>query len=240
MVKFSIGTIIPENEGWVWSTESIGEAKPRQIFLKLAGANGVIDMSRVATGRLLYDDRTISVTFARFNRKPDNWMDDVQSLTNKIIQAFEMAQNNELTITTKGNPSMAYTAYAWNYSVSRDGIIQFITMNFTVKPANYYTYEKRAIIGHEQIELLQSEADNATMKITIRDVHVYDYDMTEVSKTVLIYDDGGVLVASGTPSDFQANPFVVDMESDVELQFTIGVSDLVGWTVDLRFVKEEI
>lgn len=240
MVKFSIGTIIPENEGWVWSTESISEAKPRQVFVKLACASGVVDMSRVAAGKLLYDDRTISVTFARFNRQPDYWLTEVQTLTNKITQAFESALNNELTIGTKTNPDMAYIAYAWDYSVSRDGIIQFVTINFKVKPLNLYAYTKTMTIAHDELELLQSEADNATMKITIRDVHVYNSSMVEVSKTVNIYDDGGYLVRSGTPAQFKTIPWEVDMSSDPYLQFQITVTDLNSWTVTMSFTKEEI
>ena len=240
MVKFSIGNIVPENEGWIWSTESISEAKPRQVFVKLACASGVVDMSRVAVGKLLYDDRAISVTFARFNRQPDYWLTEVQSLANKITQAFESAINNELTILTKTNPDMAYIAYAWDYSVSRDGIIQFLTINLKVKPVNLYAYTKTMTVAHDTLELLQSEADDATMKITIRDVHVYNSSMTEVSKTVNIYDDGGNLVKSGTSAQFRSSPWEVDMSSDPYLQFQITVTGQTGWTVTMNFTKEEI
>ena len=240
MVKFSIGTIIPENEGWVWSTESISEATPRKIFLKLAGANGVIDMSRVAAGRLLYDERNISVTFARFNRQPDYWLTEVQTLTNKITQAFETALENEVQIGTKTNPDMAYIAYAWDYSVSRDGIIQFLTINFKVKPVNLYAYTKTMTNAYDTLELLQDYADNTDMKIRISDVHVYNSSMTEVTKTIEVYDDDSNLVKSGTPFEFRSSPWVVDMSNDPYLQFQITVTGLASGTVVMNITKEEV
>lgn len=236
MIKFTIGTIIPENEGWVWSSETIGEPVPRNVFLKLAGVNGVIDMSRVAAGKLLYDGRDISVTFARFRRGADRWLETIQTLTDEITQLF--SQNNEITITTKTNPDVGYTAYAWNWKPSRDGIIQFLTLTFKVKPVNLLAFSEYVTIAHEELELSSSWADNTTQKITIREVHVYQGTTEYDSKVVTVYDDDDNVVYSGLPSDFQTTPWEIDMSVDEVQTFRISVADLAGWSVNFRWTKE--
>lgn len=132
MGKFIItdntNNVIPEDSGWVWCAEEISEPSPRYVFAKVAGANGLIDMSKSASGSLKYDDRTIKVTFARFKKGQDNWLGDVNTLITSL---------RALTTTIYVYPKTEmywYKIYGWDYSVSRDGIIQFLTITLKCAP----------------------------------------------------------------------------------------------------------
>jgi hypothetical protein len=130
-MKFKISSnIIPEDSGWTWCSENIGSPNARYIFAKVAGADGLIDLSRGASGALRYDDRTISVTFARFKKGQDDWMSNVDTLVDSIKSAFQYGSS----VIYPKTEMRYYTAYGWNYSVSRDGIIQFLTLNFRCAP----------------------------------------------------------------------------------------------------------
>jgi len=130
-MKFKISSnIIPEDSGWTWCSENIGSPNARYIFAKVAGADGLIDLSRGASGALRYDDRTISVTFARFKKGQDDWMSNVDTLVDSIKGAFQYGSS----VVYPKTEMKYYTAYGWNYSVSRDGIIQFLTLNFRCAP----------------------------------------------------------------------------------------------------------
>lgn len=130
-MKFKISSnIIPEDSGWTWCSESISSPNARYIFAKVAGADGLIDLSRGASGALRYDDRNISVTFARFKKGQDEWMADVDTLVDSIKSAFQYGSS----VVYPKTEMKYYTAYGWDYSVSRDGIIQFLTLNFRCAP----------------------------------------------------------------------------------------------------------
>lgn len=239
MVKFSIGSIIPENEGWIWSTENISQANPRYIHVKLACASGVVDMSRVAAGKVLYDSRQITVTFARFRKGADYWRSVIQELVNKITQAFN--NQKELTIQTKTNPDMAYRAYAFRYSVRREGIVQLITLSFDVQPVNYYSYSATANVGWSYVEFLRSQASDDTLKITAKDIVCRDSNNDVVYNAVIsIYDDNGQLVASRMSYEWAENPLVVDMAADSSRQYFVDVTGVVGWNVTVSWTKEEV
>lgn len=238
MVKFTIGTIVPENSGWVWSSEEISEPNPRYIHVKLACASGVVDMSRVAAGKVLYDARQIKVTFARFVHGVDYWKSGVQSLTNQITQALNI--NKTLNITTKTNPDMQYVAYSFRYSVSRDGIIQFLTMTFDVKPVNLHVYSETVNAGYDTVEFLQSEADDATLQIVCKGITCVDNNGDPApNANISIYDEDYALIATRTSAGWAANPLVVDLSSDSSLQYTVS-ADVAGWEVTLSWTKEEI
>ena len=229
---------MPENDGWVWSSETIGEANPRYIHVKLGAASGVVDLSRVAAGKLLYDSRQISVTFARFNHAIDYWRADIQTFTNRVIQAF--AGGAKVTIVTKTNPNMAYMAYAVRWSVSRDGIIQYITFTFDVDPANTYYYSRGANAGHQEVDFYKEEADDATLKIVCRDIVCYDSDNNIVNATISIYDDNGTLVGAKNAAGWEGDPLIVDMANDSVLEYTVSVTGVPGWSVLLAWTKEEL
>lgn len=239
MVKFSIGAIIPENDGWVWTTESISQPNPRYIHVKLACASGVVDMSRVAAGKVLYDARQISVTFARFRKGIDYWQSDIQGFVNSITQAFNLQK--ELTIQTKTNPDMAYVAYSFRYTVRREGIVQLINLIFDVKPINYYAYSATANLGHSEIEFLRSQASDDTLLITTTDIVCRDSDNNILPNAVIsIYDENGVLQGSHTRAEWIASPLVVDMNSELSREYFVDCGGLVGWSVTVSWIKEEI
>lgn len=133
--KITYGTtnIIPEDSGWVWSSENITEPTPRYKFVTLAGANGRVDLSKVASGSLLYDTRTITVTLARFKKGHDGWMTEADTLTDSIKTAFA---NGGVSVYPK-TENKGYGAYGFNWSISRDGIIQFLTLTFTCMPLGF-------------------------------------------------------------------------------------------------------
>lgn len=239
MVKFSIGSIIPENEGWIWSTENISQANPRYIHVKLACASGVVDMSRVAAGKVLYDSRQITVTFARFRKGADYWRSDVQDLTNKITQAFNSQKT--LTLQTKTNPDMAYIAYSFRYGVRREGIVQLITFTFDVQPVNYYAYSLTANLAYSYLEFLRSQADDDTLTITAKNIVCRDSNNDVVANAAIsIYDDNGILVGTHTSAEWFASPLVVDMSADATRNYFVDVAGVVGWSVTVSWTKEEI
>jgi len=137
MAKFAIqwngqyGQSVPEDSGWTWCSENIGSPNARYIFAKVAGADGLIDLSKGASGALRYDDRNISVTFARFKKGQDNWLGDVNTLVDAIKNGFATGLGVNIFPKTE---MKYYHAYSWDYSVSRDGIIQFLTLTFRCAP----------------------------------------------------------------------------------------------------------
>ena len=137
MAKFQLKwynnqSYIPENNGWIWSSESISAPAPRYNFVKLGGASGSVDMSKAASGSLLYDDREIRVTFARFKKGQDGWLDNVTAMDTSINTAF--TSGYDVKIYPKTESSVYYVAKGYTREVSRDGIIQFVTLTFRVKP----------------------------------------------------------------------------------------------------------
>ncbi len=136
MAKFKITynttNVIPEESGWVWCSESISAPSPRYKFVNLGGASGSVDMSKASSGSLLYDDREIKVTFARFKKGQDGWLDNVVALDNTLATAF--ASGATVYIFPKTESNIKYTAKAFTREVSRDGIIQFVTLTFRVSP----------------------------------------------------------------------------------------------------------
>lgn len=142
MAKFKItwgsGTsnqTIPEDNGWTWSSEQISEPIPRYFFAKVAGANGYVDLSKSASGSLLYDERTITVTFARFKKGQDAWRADADTLTDAIRTAFATTVSGVYVYPKTQNKG--YKAYGFNAEVSRDGIIQFVTLTFKCAPIGF-------------------------------------------------------------------------------------------------------
>ena len=136
MAKFKITynttNVIPEESGWVWCSESISAPSPRYKFVNLGGASGSVDMSKAASGSLLYDDREIRVTFARFKKGQDGWLDNVTAMDTSINTAF--TSGYDVKIYPKTESSVYYVAKGYTREVSRDGIIQFVTLTFRVKP----------------------------------------------------------------------------------------------------------
>lgn len=135
MAKFKItdltNNVVPEDSGWVWCSEDISEPSPRYIFAKVMGANGLVDMSAAASGALRYNDRTITVTFARFKKGQDNWLENVNSLVTSIKTIMGTVGQKYVFPKTE---MYRYEVYGWDYKVSRDGIIQFLTLTFKCAP----------------------------------------------------------------------------------------------------------
>ena len=243
-MKFTIGTtIVPEDMGWTWSTEKISAPQPRQIFVKLACADGVVDMSRVAAGKLLYDTRTIVVTFARFNHYNESWQSPVVDLTAWITEAFEQSPTHTLTIKTKTDYYKDFEAIGYKWDTSRDGIIQYITLTFTVKPKATYTFVEYATVAHEYVTFYPSQADNDTMKITIKDIKSIDLATgdPDPNAVISIYDEDQQLVASRTQAQWYSNPCVIAFSSidDPEKEYYI-VSSASNYRVELTWEKGEI
>ena len=242
-MKFTIGTIIPENYGWTWSTEKISAPQPRTTYVKLAGADGVVDMSRIAAGKLLYDMRTISVTFARFNHTNDTWMSPVVDLTTWITEAFEQSQTHSLTIKTKTDYYKDFEAIGYKWETSRDGIIQYLTLTFTVKPKATYKFVEYATVGHEYVYFYPSQADSDTMKIVIRDIKSIDLlsGDPDPDAVISVYDEDQTLVASRTQAQWAATPLEIAFSSidDPEKEYYI-VSSASAYRVELTWEKGEI
>ena len=123
---------VPENNGWTWTSETISAPSPRYNFVNLGGASGSVDMSKAASGSLLYDDREIVVTFARFKKGQDGWLDNVTAMDTSINTAFTSGYDVKIYPKTESN--VYYVAKGYTREVSRDGIIQFVTLTFRVKP----------------------------------------------------------------------------------------------------------
>jgi hypothetical protein len=136
MAKFKITynttNVIPEESGWVWCSETISAPSPRYKFVNLGGASGSVDMSKASSGSLLYDDREIKVTFARFKKGQDGWLDNVVALDTSVSSAFSSGYTVYIFPKTESN--IKYTAKAFKREVSRDGIIQFVTLTFRIAP----------------------------------------------------------------------------------------------------------
>lgn len=238
MRKFAIGSVVPEDLGWTWSSESIDPPKARQTFLNLSCADGVVDMSRVAAGKLLYNDRQITVTFARFKKKPDGWREDADELAKRIRCLFE-AGSHEVSITTKGT-TKAYTAYAWDYSVLRDGIVQFVEFVFTCKAIIPVSKSKTVLSTEAVLTLRRDEANDTDFKINLNDVKAYNSSNVQVDETISVYD-GATLVYSGKSAAYQSTPFSIDMSPYTsDLNLNIVVSNMSTWKVVFGWTKEEM
>jgi len=136
MGKFTIKNIedtsyIPEDNGWVWVRESVSEPIPKYKYASLGMSNGYVDLSLAASSSVLYESRTITVTFARFKHGADGWQDDAEATADAIRNIFlgNVAYLYPKTISTK-----RFTTNGFNYEVSRDGIIQYLTFTFKCQP----------------------------------------------------------------------------------------------------------
>lgn len=126
---------IPEDNGWVWVSEEISAPSPRYNFKNLGGASGSVDLSKAASGSLLYNDREINVTFARFKHGIDGWMDNVATMDTSLENAF----SHTVYIFPKTQSAIKYQALGFTRSVSRDGIIQYVKLTFRIKPTGTVT-----------------------------------------------------------------------------------------------------
>lgn len=229
----------PEDNGWVWCSETVSEPSPRRVFVKLACNDGAIDMSRVASGRLLYDDRKITVTFARFTRKVDGRQDAAETLATDIRALFENANNHLVSIMTKGYTANMYKAYAFDYSVSFDGRICFITFNLTCKAVSTEDVSLTVRSNAQTLYFNKNDANRTDLKISISNVKVYDGNNTEQNETVTIYDAELNVVYSGKKADFAATPWVIDTkDANPNKKYTFTVSNLPTWSVNLKYTKE--
>ena len=128
----TLGQSIPEDSGWTWVTEKISPPSPRYKFVSLGGASGSVDMSKSASGSLLYDDRTITVTFARFKHGQSGWLDDIITLTNAIDGGFSSGLGVYVFPKTQSHIKYLAKGYTWDYG--RDGIIQYVYLTFKIVP----------------------------------------------------------------------------------------------------------
>ena len=129
----STNNYIPEDNGWTWVSEEIAEPIAKYNFASKGMASGFVDMSLISAGSLVYDSRNIKVTFARFKKGADGWLDDVESTIASITSIFGLDKNFAIiypkTISTK-----YFNANGFNYEVTRDGIIQYLTIKFKCQP----------------------------------------------------------------------------------------------------------
>lgn len=131
-IKLATEQYVPEDNGWHFVSESIPEPTPKYKLVSKGMASGYSDMSTVAMGSVVYESRTIEVTFARFKHGVDGWLDEVETTANSIKTIFGTA--NQATIYPKTISNKSFISNAFNYRVSRDGIIQYMTMTFKCQP----------------------------------------------------------------------------------------------------------
>ena len=125
-------TYVPEDNGWTWVSESIPEPITNYHFASKGMGSGYVDLSKTGAGALTYESRNIEVTFARFKKGADGWLDDVESTITSIQSIFNLSGQPMLypkTISTKW-----FITNGFNWNVSRDGIIQYLTITFKCQP----------------------------------------------------------------------------------------------------------
>lgn len=122
-----INDIVIEELGWTVTHEVIGSPEPRIYTAQVIGKDGLVDLSEVATGRMQYNNRVITVTLQRFINHPRVQYDYDRIGSLHGLYADRIVMNSDPQSYYKGRITLS--------GIERSGCVATITMTISAEPS---------------------------------------------------------------------------------------------------------
>lgn len=162
-----IGDYSTTAHGWITVRESIGAPAPRIRTVNLLGVNGSVNLSAVSTGKIMYDDRTLTVVLQRFIHLRDR---------QQAWTALQQYHGQEWDVCLDSDPLYTYHGIVTVGELSRMGSLGEITIKVQAQPYKSRIWEKRNIItwaGKSQsFTLTQFGAVNGLLRVEMSNMSI--------------------------------------------------------------------
>ena len=114
--------------GLIQQSVDVQPAKPKLNFVNIPGADGSKDLSAQPSGRVPFEDRTLTWTFALY--PGDNWEAKYTEVSNALNGVF-------CHITLDSDPEYYYLGRLAMDKYKKDGLLRQITVKATCRPFKY-------------------------------------------------------------------------------------------------------